>query len=349
MPVDIQPVLATDPVRNDPDDPAIWVNHNKPEGSLILGTNKVGKPAGALVVFGLNGKTQQTIDQLDRPNNVDVAYGFQLGDEKVDIAVLTERERSQLRVYRIASDGTALTEVGQVPVFVGEKGDWAKPMGIGLYQRARDGALFVIVGRKAGPQDGYLWQYQLLDDGNGHVRGNVIRKFGKYSGKQEVEAIAVDSLLGYVYYADERLGIRKYRADPDHPDAARELAIFGKEGFQGDHEGIAIYAREDGTGYIICTDQTRSNSSYQVFRREGSKADPHDHSELLKVVRGGADSTDGLETTSAALGKRFPFGILVAMNSRPKNFLIFDWHDVASSGVVHLNKGQHTDATPMPP
>ena len=213
-------------------------------------------------------------------------------------------------------------------------------MGIALYRRSRDGAMFAIVSRKTGPEDGYLWQYRLLDDGKGRVRGQLVRKFGKYSGTKEIEAVMVDSQLGYVYYADERFGIRKYYADPDHADAARELAVFGKEGFEGDREGIALYAREDGTGYIICTDQKARNSTYRIYRREGTRTNPNDHSESVKVVRGGADSTDGIEATSTALGTKFPVGILVAMNSRPKHFLVFNWDNVAESGRVQLRKGR---------
>lgn len=238
------------------------------------------------------------------------------------------------------SDSTTLSEIGEVKVFEGEPGERAAPMGIALYRRSRDGAMFAIVSRKTGPDNGYLWQYRLLDDGQGRVRGQMVRKFGKYSGTKEIEAVMVDSQLGFVYYADERFGIRKYYADPDHTDAARELTVFGKDGFEGDREGIALYAREDGTGYIICTDQKARNSAYRIYRREGTRANPNDHSQLVKVVRGGADSTDGIEAASMALGPKFPDGLLVAMNSRPKNFLVFDWDNVAEIGGVQLQKGR---------
>ena len=322
---DIQPALATEPVADDPDDPAVWVHPTDPERSLILGTNKVAAPRGALAVFGLDGKTRQTIDGLDRPNNVDVEYGLPLAGRQVDIAVLTERHQSRLRIFRIDGDAGRLEEIsseGGVPVFEGQQGEEA------------------VVGRKTGPRDGYLWQYRLEDDGAGKVRGVKVREFGGFSGQGEIEAIAVDDPLGYVYYADEGNGIHKWHADPDHPDAGRELAHFGREGFLGDREGIAIYARGDGTGYILCTDQVKGNSRYFIVRREGRASDPHDHSEVLKTVRGGADSTDGIEVTSAALGNRFPNGLLVAMNSSGKNFLIYRWEDIATVGTPKLNIGR---------
>ncbi len=330
-PVDIRPVIATDQVSADPDDPAIWVHPTDPARSLIVGTNKVQAPQGALCVFSLDGKLKQTIAGLDRPNNVDVEYGLQIGARSVDIAVVTERLKRQLRVYAVSADG--LAHLSAVPVFEGQPGEQGAPMGIALYKRPRDKAIFAIVGRKTGPATGYLWQYRLEDNDAGGVRGVKVREFGNYSGggENEIEAIAADDALGYVYYADERAGIRKWHADPDHPDAAKELAVFGREGFSADREGIAVYARPDGTGYIVCTDQIEGSSEYHVYRREGS-----DHRELLKVVRGGADSTDGLEITSAPLGPRFPRGAMVAMNSSGLNFLVYDWADVADRGSPRL-------------
>lgn len=335
--VSVQSVIATDPVSEDPDDPAVWVNAADPAASLILGTNKIPAPRGALVVFGLDGKTRQTIEGIDRPNNVDVEYGLPLHGKPTDVAVLTERLHQRLRVFAVAAGG--VTEIGSgggIPVFEGQQGEAAAPMGIALFKRPKDGAIFAIVGRKTGPALGYLWQYRLTDDGAGRVKGTKVREFGAFSGSGEIEAITVDDALGYVYYADEGNGIHKWHADPDHPDAARELAHFGQTGFHADREGIAMYARPDGTGYILCTDQVENNSRYLVFRREGAPGRPHDHSEVVKVVTGGADSTDGLEVTSVALGPKFPRGLMAAMNSKARNFLVYRWEDVAAAGPTKL-------------
>jgi 3-phytase len=322
---DIRPTRATAPVANDPDDPAIWVNPKDPARSLIVGTNKVrADEGGAVYVFGLDGKIRQVIPGVDRPNNVDVEYGLKVGGERVDIAVVTERKQGRLRVYRIADAAEPLTEIGRIPVFAGETGEAAEPMGIGLYKRPGDGAVFAVVGRKTGPPTGYLWQYLLKDDGAGRVVGTKVRAFGDYSGKKEIEAIAVDDAKGYVFYGDETFGVRKWVADPANPKANRELARLATTGFKGDHEGIALYTRGDGTGYLVCTDQIAGNAEYHVYRREGEPGRQHDHRELA-VLRGGADETDGIEVTSAPLGPDFPRGLLVTMNSKPRNFLLFDW------------------------
>ncbi len=335
-PVEVRPVLGTDPVSKDPDDPAVWVNPVNPASSLIVGTNKTAAPDGAVVVFDLNGKTKQTISGIDRPNNVDIEYGLRLNGRNTDIAVLTERLKQRLRVFAISAAGLRdISADTDLSVFAGEQGPRAAPMGIALYRRPRDGAIFAIVSRKTGPLHGYLWQYRLEDNGSGRVRAVKVREFGDFSGDGEIEAVAVDDELGFVYYADENFGIRKWSADPDDVRASRELAVFGQEGFRGNREGIAIYSRPGGKGYIVCTDQIRGGSLYRIYPREGSPGRPHEHP-LIKVIQGGADATDGLEITPHPLGPRFPSGLMIAMNSSGRNFLLYSWRDIARAGAPQL-------------
>ena len=182
----------------------------------------------------MHGKIVNRVDGLQRPNNVDVSYGLLLNGKSTDIAVVTERETNKLRFFSLPDlkpiDG------GGLEVFIGEKD--RSPMGIALYINPSDHSIYAIVGRKSGPADGYLWQYKLLDDG-GKVGLQLVRKFGNYSGKKEIESIAVDNELGYVYYSDEQVGIRKYYADPQKGN--QELTMFGQGEFKEDNEGIILY------------------------------------------------------------------------------------------------------------
>lgn len=334
--LEIEAEYGTAQLSNDPDDPAIWRHPEDPSRSLILGTMKVAAPAGAVVVFGMDGQIRQLVSGIDRPNNIDVEYGVGLDGRPVDIAVVTERLARQLRVFRIDPRTGQIVDLGGIPVLEGQTGEAGAPMGIGLYRRPRDGAVFAIVAPKEGPREGYLWQYRLFDAGSGRLGAKFVRRFGAFSAtsvreENEIEAVAVDDALGYVYYADEADGIHKWHADPDHPDAGRELAHFARTGYRGDREGIAIYALPDGTGYIVGTDQLDEDSEYHVYAREGTPGNPHDHSREIVVVRGGADATDGIEISSSALGPGLPHGAFVAMNSGPRNFLMFRWQDVAAA------------------
>jgi 3-phytase len=206
-------------------------------------------------------------------------------------------------------------------------------MGIALYKRPQDGAVFAIVSPKVGGQVGRLWQYHLHDDGRGRVAGTLVRRFGAFGPPRamptldgEIEALVVDDELGYVYYSDERLGIRKWYADPNHPQAENELAVFGTQGYVGDREGLAIYVGVGGRGYIISADQIPARTRLHVYPREGGPGGPHDHPRLA-VIETAADDTDGLDVTSTSAGP-FSRGLLVMMNSASRNFLVFDWKDV---------------------
>lgn len=323
---EVKPVVTSDPVPHDPDDPAIWIHPTDPTRSIVVVTDKIEK-TGGLYVFGLDGKLRQTIAPLDRPNNVDIEYGFELGGRSVDIAVATERKRSRLVVFAIGSDGKLSDVTGKTAVFADAKGEEAAPMGISLYRRPRDGAIFAIVSRKEGPSGSYLGQYRLTGSKEGKVDVTEVRRFGLFSGSGEIEAIVVDDPLGWVYYSDEGAGIRKYAADPDSPDAAKELALFGTAGWKGDREGLALWSRPDGTGYLVATDQISGASEFHVYRREGAPGRPHDQATEIALLRSKADETDGIEVVSSPLGPNFPRGMMVAMNSGPKNFLFFSWAD----------------------
>ncbi len=323
----IQPRVTTQPVRFDSDDPAIWVNPVDPAQSLILGTDK--NTDGALYVFGLDGKIieQKTVRNLKRPNNVDIEYGLMLQGKPTDIAVVTEREANRIRVFRLPEMDAI--DSGGIEVFAGET--QREPMGIACYKRPADGAIFAIVSRKSGPTaGGYLWQYRLEDDGSGRVKGVKVREFGLFSGKKEIEAVAVDDPLGYVYYADEQVGVRKYAADPDASKANDELALFANEGFSADQEGISVYQVNDGTGYIIVSDQ--GANTYHIYRREGEPGSPHRHQQV-KVVRLSTNASDGSDVSNAALGSAFPLGLFASM-SDDKTFHLYSWADIAGSDLL---------------
>ena len=198
--IEIEAEYATARLPNYPDDPAIWVHPLHPARSLIIGTMKVAAPAGAIVVFGMDGQIRQTISGIDRPNNVDVEYGFVLHGRPVDIAIATERLQRQLRVFRIDPADGRLVDLGGVPVLADQPGEAGAPMGIALYRRARDGAIFAIVAPKEGPPEGYLWQYRLTDHG-GKITATFVRRFGRFSARtvreeNEIEAVVVDDPLG---------------------------------------------------------------------------------------------------------------------------------------------------------
>lgn len=325
----VHPKLVTDMTPYDTDDPAIWIHPSDTRKSLVLGTDK--NKDGGLYAFDMKGHIikEKTVRPLKRPNNVDVEYGLKLAGNVVDIAVVTERLTHCLRVFSLP-DMYPLDD-GGLEVFKGETGeDHRALMGISLYKRPEDGQVFAIVGRKNGQSGSYLWQYLLHDDGMGKLKATLVRKFGTFSGNNEIEAIAVDDELGYVYYSDEGVGVRKYYADPANGDM--ELALFAQEGFTEDHEGISIYKAAGRKGYILVSDQAANK--FHIFPREGSANNPHDH-QLLSVVELATNESDGSEVVSVPIGKSFPLGLFVAMSDN-RTFQYYSWIDIAKKAFPDL-------------
>lgn len=319
--VKISPIYITDKVSQDTDDPAIWINPKDPSQSLIIGTDK--DSLGGLYVFDLKGKTIDSLvrKNIYRPNNVDVGYGLLMDSTSVDFAVTGERLTSKLRFFSLPD--MKEMNAGGIEIFLGEIGPFFRDlMGVAVYKSPKTGKIFIIAGRKNGPKDGtYLWQYEMTFS-NGAIGLELVRKFGQYSGQKEIEAIAVDAELGFIYYSDEGVGVRKYHAEPELGN--EELALFATTGFTEDHEGISIYKLDADTGYILVSDQ--ATGFFHVFAREGSESSPHGHT-LIAKLKLSTEESDGSDVTNLTLGSEFPRGLFVAM-SNDKTFQIYRWEDL---------------------
>ncbi|MBU6220639.1 MAG: phytase [Bacteroidetes bacterium] len=314
------PVIVTEKVKSDSDDPAIWFNKEDPAKSFILGTDKGNDTLdGGLYVFDLGGKIDysKSILGLKRPNNVDVAYGLEVLGKKTDIAVCTERNTNTIRVFSLPE--MKRLDNGGIPVFEGES--LRSPMGVALFKDSRTSIIYAFVSRKTGPKLNYIFQYLLSADDNGVVKGQLVRKFGKFSGKKEIESIVVDNELGYVYYSDEGKGVRKYYAHPD--SSINELALFARKKVKEDHEGLSIFKNPDGTGFILLSDQQANQ--FNVYPREGLKDNPHKHGLIKKILASSIES-DGSEVLHLPLNNTFKKGIFVAM-STDGTFQYYRWED----------------------
>lgn len=325
----------SDPVYSEAEDSAIWVNRANPARSLVIATDKAASPHGAIAAYSLDGKKLKSVGPFDRLSSVDIAYGVRWGGRKVDIAVCTDQTYGVVRLFVITSSPGVIFEITSMrDSVVFEEPDAAgrpagtlgpasmQPTGIAVYSRPRDGATFLIVSRRNGPREGYLRQYRLTRADTGVLHFVKVREFGRFSGSGEIKTVAVDNELGYVYYADDGAGIRKYAADPDAPHADRELALFGKKDFAGHPKGIAIWKRQDGTGYIVCTDQIAGASRFHLYRREGTWRRPHNHNKVVRTVNTALDFTEGIDITSTPLGPLFPHGLFVATNRKDRNFAL---------------------------
>ena len=308
--IPVKPDIISESTLNDTDDPAIWVHPTDATKSIVFGTDK--ETNGAIYAFDLEGKVlaNKTIRNIKRPNNVDVAYGFQINDTTTtDILVFTEREAQKIRIFSIPD--MQPIDNGGFKVFkdavVAEN---KLPMGVAIYKSPIDSSFYAIVGRKKGPLKGYLYQYRLAAE-NSQIQSTLVRKFGNFSGKKEIEAIAVDAEMGFIYYADEGHCIRKYYAEPSK--GAEEIACFGAAYFQDDIEGIAIAKMPNQEGYLIVSDQQKGQ--FNLFDRKTNA--------FVKAVNLSTLETDGCEVVSTPLNEKFNSGLFVAMNNN-KNFYFYN-------------------------
>ncbi|GAA3570733.1 phytase [Snuella lapsa] len=314
---EIVAVTVTEKTPHDTDDPAIWVNKDNPEQSIVFGTDK-DEVNGGVYAFDLKGKiiAEKSLTNVSYPNNVDVEYGFKLSDStKTDIMVFSEREKHQIRVYSVP-DMKPLDQ-GGLKVFEDETNvEMKRPMGVSIYKEPVTDRVSVFVSRKQGPKEGYLYQYELKADSLG-VKAKLLRKIGAFSGQKEIEAIAVDDTLGLVYYSDEGVGIRKYHANPSQGDD--EISLFGGEYFKDDIEGIAI-ARYADKGFLIVSNQQAH--TFNVFDLKTNV--------FIKEINLGTTETDGCDVTTIDLGSKFTNGLFVSMND-DKTFF---FHDLTSLKLV---------------
>ncbi len=306
----ISPDIISEKVLHDTDDPAIWIHPSDPSKSIVFGTDK--DIDGAIFAFDLDGKVIQNkvINNIRYPNNIDVEYGFNQNDSTTtDIIAFTERARNRIRLFSVPE--MKPLDNGGFPVFEDETDlELRRPMGISMYKDPETSSIYIIVSRKSGPKNEYLHQYKLIHDHIG-VKVKLVRKFGKFSGQKEIEAIAIDDQLGFVYYADEGVGIRKYYANPNKGN--EELVIFGGEYFKEDIEGIAIVSKPGNDGVLIVSDQQKGQ--FNIFSRRDNR--------FIKALNLDTNETDGCDVISVPLNDTFKNGLFVAMNN-DQNFYFYD-------------------------
>ena len=210
-----EPVLA-----GDSDDPAIWVNPNNPGESIVIGTLK----DGGLAVFDLGGNIIQTVLPAPfgdiRYNNVDLIYGFDLGSEQADLAVVSDRENDTLAIFKINPNTRQLEDItadGILETIFGVDDGEATAYGLATYVSPVSGKSYAFVTQADGNK---VAQLELVAEG-GEVNASVVRTIelpiptGDAEDSQS-EGIVVDQELGFLYVAmEEEVGILKFSAEPE--------------------------------------------------------------------------------------------------------------------------------------
>jgi len=316
----VTPTLETPPTEtwgDAADDPAIWVNPRDPAKSVVIATDKnLG-----FYVYDLDGKLLQTVPD-GRMNNVDVRDGLLVDGKPRTIVGATNRTDKTIALYWLDPATRKLSRAGDaVPTGL------ADPYGFCMYADASGIYAFANNG-----DDGLFRQWRITAAG-GKAVAEKVREFTVGS---QAEGCAADDETGALYVNEEDVALWRYSAKPDGGDARRQVdKVDGPNGLQADLEGVAIWAGKDGKGYVVISNQGADN--YAVYRREGDNAYVGTFHIVADPERGmdGVSETDGLDVTSAALGTRFPDGLLVLQDGRNlsprerQNYKYVSWRAVA--------------------
>jgi len=318
------------------DDAAIWINPSDPAESTIIGTDK----QGGMAVYDLAGtqlqyktlsyRDQTAVDRLATFNNVDLRAGFPLADQTAALVAASDRTK-----YYTTSDKTQYfrrivfysvdSTTGTLTDSVGEIRLDFEPYGLCMYHSQKSGKFYVFVTSRddVGP---LVEQWELSDNGSGQVSANRVRSFGLGS---QTEGCVADDELGYLYLAEEDVGIWKYHAEPDKGSDRTLIDWTGRyaaeKGFPNGHldadvEGLTIAYGPNGTGHLIASSQGRDSTSnlwkdsYVVYRREGNNT----YARTFRVKDGngidGTTDTDGIDVSTASLGSSYPSGVFIAQD-----------------------------------
>lgn len=314
--LNIRAKISTQAVESFANDVAIWVHPDDPAKSLIFGTDFGTYPNGGLFVWNLDG-TQQNRLTVSHPEQVEVEYGMQLGDELVDIVVITMRDHDELRVYKIDPESLDLTEITTDNLIFSPS-----PYGLGLYKNPANGEISAIVSSRVLEGENQVHQLALHDDGSGGVAGTEVRS--SLGESDLVSAILVDDDLGYLYLVDETSGIFKFHADPELGDAVL-ASLATEDDINGARQGLALYACSDSSGYLLLS--VPDEKSLLVYPRQ----DDAGQQLLARIEDLDGVFGNGLAATNHRLDATFSEGLLAWHDSTGNRFQLYGWEDVAQA------------------
>ncbi len=276
-----KPVAVTIPGKN-VDSPAIWIAP-KPEESLVLLTEKGG---GQVMVFKADARATfvRRFGKMKRPNGIAILQNVAIGSINKDLAFITDRDGDSVHVFSIPD----FQPVGTFAEKLKE------PMGISLYHRKSDNAVFAYIVRKFGKDDEKVIRFRITEQ-QGRVTGAREIHFGRELLTNQ-ETVVVDPDRELVYVADEnRNEVKVYDLD------GKPVTSFGKGHFSAQTEGIALTGCGK-SGFIIVTDQ-QSVTEFEVFDRATFQH--------LGTIKTSLKVTDGVALTELTLPD-YPRGLCVA-------------------------------------
>ncbi|GAB1513387.1 phytase [Actinophytocola sp. KF-1] len=323
----------------DADDPAIWIDHERPQDSVVIGTLK----NGGLTVVDLRGRELQHIATAPggRFNNVDVVGRY---------AVVSDRGLDHLRVYEV--DRTLADVTTSHPPLVFSAGaaeveeqrtaygltTWAGPGGTPWVVASRRHETSLGLFRLVRAADGVTYRRTALIDlpGTFRVGGGTWTPCAEPGERPQVEGMVVDRVDDVLYAAQEDVGIWRIPLSTTGfgtPVLVDRVRSFGQPArydeeteecvptapappqagthLTADAEGLTIaYPRHGGPRVLLASSQGDSRFARYRITRDGLR-----HVSGFEITDGpsidGVQHSDGAAVTTTPLGRRYPNGLLV--------------------------------------
>jgi 3-phytase len=273
------------------DDVCVWVHPTQGARSVMLGVNKSDQRFGGLHLFQLEGSRCAPPDRWQpetnwfepgkKLNNVDAGRGFPAGVAVWDLVCAANRTDRSLDVLRvltdIRSDCARLELVGPIPIGAGFAAGTDAPYGVALYAPPGNGSWSAFTSDK----QGRVAQFGLRFNPQGHGPSQVLGRRRDQQGRPwqvsekgcEIEGMVTDPARAVVYLGSEDEGIFRYRLRDGVFDPASKVTVdrVGRR-LRADVEGLTMYARADGSGYLLASSQGADELA--VYDPPGTQPDP---------------------------------------------------------------------------
>jgi 3-phytase len=197
--------------------------------------------------------------------------------------------------------------------------------GLCMYRSGVDGSTYVFDGDSSGS----VQQWRLSATSQGTVTATLVRSLSLSS---VTEGCVADDDTASFFVSQEDVAIWRYGAEPSAGTTRTQVDAISAGRLVADIEGLSIYYRRDGTGYLIASSQ--GDDSFAVYERTA----PYRFVDRFQVVAGvvdGVSHTDGIDVVSVDLGPTLPGGLLVVQDDSNsggnQNFKLVPWASVAAA------------------
>ncbi|MDK2123584.1 phytase [Parachitinimonas caeni] len=283
---------------SDMDDPAVWVAAERQRSMVIAAAKE-----GGWRVYDLEGKALQQfvpgVDSKGKPlnrfNNVDVQYNFNLNGRRVDLAVFSDRRQDRLAIYKIDRDdprgplvNVTSPEISRLFPTRPNPDDRSKTVanaedgkntayGLALWRDRSNDRLYALVNQN---NEAIIDQWELVARPDNTVSARPVKKWQfayQYKGQDltqksetdpqkdfspQFEGMVVDQQTGILYAGQEDVGIWRVNLKTGVAEGKPfyETRTFDPHSrIARDVEGLTIWYGRDGRGYLLASSQGKAH------------------------------------------------------------------------------------------